>query len=186
LGVNGHIRTLDLSHAEIGDEGLKCLAQSLYHNRHTNALYLDHNVFGDEGAIALANALRCNIGIKILGIHSNDIGPSGIQAIAESLKYNHTLRSLYLHDNDDASSSSTVTALVEALRYNHSIRSIVWTTSCYPSKANDSEKLLEKMICANREGTTEAKRIKATMNIAPSEPVQEPELVPAKTSSHPS
>ena len=104
------LESLDLSHMDLWDEGVKAVmgalkaAHEVHLERNTPSklmqLHLEHNMIDSEGAAAIA-ALLSQPGLRLeqLVLHSNAIGPQGAYSLALPLVKNSTLRSLDLRDN---------------------------------------------------------------------------------------
>jgi hypothetical protein len=71
------MRNVDLSDADIDDEGASALADALKVNTSATSVELDYNQLGAEGASALAGALKVNMTLTSIDITSNQIGAEG-------------------------------------------------------------------------------------------------------------
>ena len=104
------LESLDLSHMELCDGGVKAVmgalngAHQLHLERRTPSklmqLHLEHNMIASDGAVAIAVLLsQPGLRLEQLVLHSNNIGPQGAYSLALPLVKNSTLRSLDLHNN---------------------------------------------------------------------------------------
>eukprot|EP00984_Skeletonema_dohrnii_P025672 scaffold14845_cov115-Skeletonema_dohrnii-CCMP3373.AAC.4 len=78
---------LNLSHNNIGDEGLQALASSLASSGKVRELRLSRNNFGDKGLEALAESLAHNRALRVLSIAANTaITKIGVRAVSRILQ----------------------------------------------------------------------------------------------------
>lgn len=89
-----HLRTLDLRHAGLTDEGMLALA-GCEQLRGLRALYLQHNRFTARGAEALLRSPAL-AGLAVLDLRHNSIGAAGAAALAAS-PHLGGLTALYLY-----------------------------------------------------------------------------------------
>lgn len=89
-----HLRTLDLRHAGLTDEGMLALA-GCEQLRGLRALHLQHNRFTARGAEALLRAPAL-AQLAVLDLRHNSIGVAGAEALAQSPHLGR-LRALYLY-----------------------------------------------------------------------------------------
>jgi hypothetical protein len=89
-----HLRTLDLRHSGLSDDGLIALARcrQLHDLR---ALHLQHNRFTARGVAALAESPAL-AGLTLLDLRHNAIGPAGAAALAAS-PHLAAIETLHLH-----------------------------------------------------------------------------------------
>lgn len=93
------MKSLVLSHNEIGNAGVKQIFQNLRDNGALTHISLDQNKIGDEGATAIASELKTMQQLKTLSLCDNNIGDGGIKALANALKKNKSLTELRLKGN---------------------------------------------------------------------------------------
>ena len=104
------LESLDLSHMELGDVGVKAVMGALKgaHQLHLERrapgklmqLHLEHNRIDSGGAVAIAVFLsQPGLRLEQLVLHNNNIGPQGAYSLALPLVKNSTLRSLNLQSN---------------------------------------------------------------------------------------
>jgi hypothetical protein len=94
------VTSLNLGQNNIGDEGVKALAECLKTNKTVTSLDLEWNKIKDEGVKILAECLKTNKTVTILNLRYNQIGDEGVKALAECLKTNKTVTSLNLESNE--------------------------------------------------------------------------------------
>ncbi|KAJ3433810.1 leucine rich repeat family protein [Anaeramoeba flamelloides] len=111
------LTNLDLSHYEIGSEGMEALSECLKANQALTNLDLSNNQIGDEGMKVLSESLKCNQTLTNLDLSYNEIGAKGIQVLCESLKVNQTLINLKLSMNQIVGEG--MQAVLKALKANH-------------------------------------------------------------------
>lgn len=111
---------IDMSGREIGDKGVKRLAEALSDNTQVRQLWLRACQVKDEGAKALASCLEQNMAIVDLYLSKNAIGDKGVAAIADALGLsNQTLVTLELDDNPVGDRG--IEALTRAMEKNTSV-----------------------------------------------------------------
>jgi Ran GTPase-activating protein (RanGAP) involved in mRNA processing and transport len=99
LQKNTALKSLDLFHNSIGDNGAIEIAAMLQENTTLTSLNLFHNNIGDRGALVIATALKKNKTLTSLHLSGNGIGREGAIQIAAALKENKTLTNLHLGGN---------------------------------------------------------------------------------------
>lgn len=96
------IKSLYLTTCEIGNHGIKGLADGIENNSSIEDFGINSNKFGDEGAKYLAQKLKINHGLKELSLSNNQIGSEGLDAlIREGLQHNFSLQRFFLTGIDD-------------------------------------------------------------------------------------
>lgn len=92
-------------------------------------LNLSHNNIGDPGVSHLTAVLKVKRTLTVLHLNDNQISDKGVQLLAKALCEPKTnLVKLYLHNNQSISDLS-VNYLVDMLRQNRSLNTI-WLTDC--------------------------------------------------------
>ncbi|CAF3691536.1 unnamed protein product [Adineta steineri] len=99
LQRNETLTTLNLYGNGIRDEGAKYLANALQRNKTLTTLYLGESLIGNEGAKQSANALQHNQTLTYLNLYGNNIGDEGGEYLANALQQNKTLTELDLISN---------------------------------------------------------------------------------------
>ena len=106
--VNTTLEYVVLSDYNIGPVGAQHLAQALRVNTSVKTLDLSHNLLGDEGAKALAEILggngaessgTANTTLKHINLSFCSIGPVGAQHLAQALRVNTSVKTLKLSGN---------------------------------------------------------------------------------------
>ena len=95
----GQIKKLDLKDCTLKDEGLSILHKALATSSLTE-IDLTNNEIGDEGVKLLADILRRNPNITTLNLSLNNIGDEGLSTLAEVLATNSPLQNLNLSFNE--------------------------------------------------------------------------------------
>ena len=90
---------LNLSHNNIDSNGITTLAERL-DTLHLEHLNLSHNNIGPDGAAALAGEMKCLTNLQRLDISHNNIGSDGAAALAGEMKCLTELHQLDLSDNN--------------------------------------------------------------------------------------
>ena len=90
---------INLASQNIGNEGVKALAQVLAMNDHIQKLDLADNQIDDRGLCDLAGALRDNAMLQELYLQDNDIGDLGVHSLVKVLSGNKRLWKLNLSGN---------------------------------------------------------------------------------------
>jgi hypothetical protein len=109
---------LDVSHNELGDDGIHCLCSASHHLESNERLVetaltrlsLRHNQIHAEGAIAIAQYLQTDTMLTYLDLSDNVIGDAGAQFLAHAFQSNATLVELHLSRNDIACNGARVLA----------------------------------------------------------------------------
>jgi len=86
LLINNSVRILDVSHNDIGDDGITAIA-SILSNSQISELYVRGCGITFTGARSLATGLLVNYSVRILVVSNNNIGDDGITAIAGTLRF---------------------------------------------------------------------------------------------------
>ena len=110
------LRSLNLSHNEIGPEGIRQMVEGLQENDTLNELDLSWNYLYDKGMVAMADIILTVPLIKRISLNGNFISEVGAQHIAQSLRENYSLEVLNLAQNFIRSRGAC--ALVRAVRSN--------------------------------------------------------------------
>lgn len=109
-----------LSENEIGDAGVKALAQAIGEGSgfaSLTHLYLDQNKgISDEGAVALAAVLHRLPLLEMLGLHKCSIGDTGIRALADAVRKGAMPRGDYLYVFDNPFGAEAKATLRAACR----------------------------------------------------------------------
>ena len=99
---------LDLSHNNIDSNGITTLAERL-DTPHLKYLNLSHNNISPDGAAALAGEMKCLTNLQWLDISHNNIGPDGAAALAEGAKYLTRLDNCGIsHNNIDVAAAKVI------------------------------------------------------------------------------
>ena len=141
MTTNSVTYRLDLDSNNMGDPGAQVLAESLKTNRSLRILWLSGNNIGNTGAQALAESLKTNRSLRILLLEVNNIGAAGAQALAESLKINITLENLYLQRNNIGTAGAL--ALAAGLLQNRGLRTLVLTQGSVGDEGDEGRQALE-------------------------------------------
>ena len=91
-----NLEEIDISHNNIGDDGIEVLSQKLSRSTALKCLFMRYCNIGEVGACELAHALTINSSLEILWINGNAIGHAGAVDIAAALCINNTLKELSL------------------------------------------------------------------------------------------
>ena len=105
---------LNLSDNNIDSNGIKPLAERL-DTLDLNYLILSHNNIGSDGAAALAGNITCLTELHLLNLSHNNIGPDGAAALAGEMKCLTELRHLDLSHNNIGPEGAVV--LAEGAKY---------------------------------------------------------------------
>ena len=106
---------LDLSHNNIDSNGITPLAERL-DTLHLKYLNLSHNNIGPDGAAALAGEMKCLTNLQWLELSYNNIGPDGAAALAGEMKCLAKLNDLDLsHNNIGPDGAAALTAEMKCL-----------------------------------------------------------------------
>lgn len=127
IRISGGAESLTLTHAQLGDDGAKRLAEALENQisdteSKVRWIHLDNNAIGDPGAECLGRVLASDTGIRVLDLDVNVISDLGAAAIASSLTSNNTLQELDLHFNNIGSAGAQNFA--KALEVNCSLQTL--------------------------------------------------------------
>ncbi|CAM4841300.1 unnamed protein product [Rotaria magnacalcarata] len=99
LKFNTTVQMLSLGWNNIGDEGIRHIVDLLSYSKSLTGLYLQRNGITETGAQLLALALKSNETINTLNIGCNPIGPEGAKYIAGVLMANKTITVLNMSEN---------------------------------------------------------------------------------------
>mmetsp|Transcript_15871 Transcript_15871/g.20336 ORF Transcript_15871/g.20336 Transcript_15871/m.20336 type:complete len:822 (+) Transcript_15871:462-2927(+) len=99
LKGNTSLTSLNLSTNEIGNGGAKSLADALKVNTTLASLNLKENQIGNEGATFLANALKVNTSLASLNLRYTQISDEGAKSLADALEANTSLTELSVPAN---------------------------------------------------------------------------------------
>ena len=118
------LKTLDISHCGIGDQGMKSLASALEMNGSLEQLDLTGNesVTG-IGHMALGESLKRNRRLKTLDISDCGINVQGMKSLASALKMNGSLEWLNLSRNHAITAIGHM-ALGESLKRNRGLKTL--------------------------------------------------------------
>ena len=94
LSQNNNLLILEISHAELGNSGLRRLCSHLPHS--LQELILSDSNITDDQVCVLSEALKNLTTLKLLGLPYNHITDKGLILLAEGLKSNNNLHSLDL------------------------------------------------------------------------------------------
>lgn len=133
ISRNARLRVLDLSHNNLGSQGLEKLCAGLANNNTLAVLDLTRNLLDERGGIALARTLlRRNKSIESLYLEQNRMGPRAWQEIAAALAENAVVTELNCAENsiDDAQ----VAALARALRTNKGLTTLSLRENSFTDK----------------------------------------------------
>lgn len=111
---------LQLEYNEIGVEGGKILAESLYANTLSRLSLFSNNM--GEGVTPLADSLHTNTSLLSLDLRSTQIGPEQVMSLAGALRNNTSLTRLLLGENSIGTEGGIV--LAETLRVNDTLREL--------------------------------------------------------------
>ncbi|KAL3903488.1 MAG: hypothetical protein SGPRY_011656 [Prymnesium sp.] len=107
------LTTLNLSGANIGDEGVGLLANALEQSQKVSTLLLGMNGISDVGVLRLSRVLASRARISVLSLVENPIRDAGAAALGEAIKKNQELTSLDLGDTNIGEAGAA--ALAEGL-----------------------------------------------------------------------
>ena len=88
------LKTLVLSGANVGDDGIAAIAKGLARNSVLTTLDLHRNQITDAGAVLLARALATATGLELLIMTANRLTDEGVHALAEAVKQHPSIRVL--------------------------------------------------------------------------------------------
>ena len=98
LEMNSSLEELDLSgNRVVTGIGHMALGESLKRNRGLKTLNISHCGIDDQGMMSLASALEMNGSLEELNLSWNEVTGIGLMALGESLKRNRGLKSLMLY-----------------------------------------------------------------------------------------
>lgn len=110
------VRSLNLSHNEIGPEGIRQMVEGLQDNESLNEIDLSWNYLYDKGMVSIADIILTVPLLTKISLNGNFISEVGAQYIAQSLRDNFSLEVLNLAQNFIRSQGAC--ALVRAIRSN--------------------------------------------------------------------
>ena len=120
------IEVLNLSHCDLTDDHIKCIAQGLQKNTSLTHLDISFNRFTVDGAGYIATSLHVNCSLKSLDISFNRLLSRGVKCIAEALIKNMFLETLEISYNQFGDGGAKYIAEVlekrtslKCLRMNH-------------------------------------------------------------------
>ncbi|GBG93245.1 hypothetical protein CBR_g61650 [Chara braunii] len=122
LALNRVAARVDLSSNGIGADGFKALAFALSENDFLEHLNVSGNRAADDGAMELAKALEKHRAIQHVDMSSNNIGNDGAIALAEVLKKSTSITTLELNNNEI--DYDGFVAIAGALAVNTSLRAL--------------------------------------------------------------
>ena len=93
-GASG-LRTLNLAHNKLGNDGVPALVELLANNRSLRSLGLESNGLQGCAVVSIASAIQENCALEELFLTGNMLGDEGVGAVAGMLS-NSTLQELYL------------------------------------------------------------------------------------------
>jgi len=102
LTENDTLECLEIANNNISHVGAQCLELALEDNNTLQKIILAHNNMGNEGAGCISSSLISNRSLNVVDLSHNNIDNEGAEAMAESLSIsgNNTLRELKLTGND--------------------------------------------------------------------------------------
>ena len=124
LKRNRGLKTLNISHCGIDDQGMKSLASALEMNGSLEELDLGWNdAVTGIGLTALGESLKRNRGLKSLNISYCSIDDQGVESLASALEMNGSLEELNLRGNRAVTGIGHV-ALGESLKRNRGLMTL--------------------------------------------------------------
>ncbi|CAD8083490.1 unnamed protein product [Paramecium primaurelia] len=93
---NDNLEIVDLSNAELGDEGCNFVAEQLKNCKKVKQLKLARNKISDDGASILLQALTQNVNITSLHLSSNMISERTLDVILNLIKTGQLPKNIYL------------------------------------------------------------------------------------------
>ena len=97
LSNNTTLKTLQIAHGSINDDGVITLVQSLKYNKSITSLYLNDNPdITSASAQSLAELLLHNNTLEVLDLEDTNIDTNGVLVLMETLKTNKGIGTLYL------------------------------------------------------------------------------------------
>lgn len=123
--LNQGILSLKLQANEVGDTGIRCIAQALAqgHLKQLRTLDLSDNKMTAAGATELAKVLRKGKCLQQLDLSGNSIGDQGAQSMAQVLPIHRDMSELHLSGN--AIGTEGAKALASAMVKHKGLQSIV-------------------------------------------------------------
>ena len=101
LTENDTLKCLEIANNNISHVGAQCLEHALEDNNTLQKVTLAHNDIGNEGAGCISSSLINNRSLNVLDLSHNNIGNEGAKAMVESLSIrSNALRELKLTGND--------------------------------------------------------------------------------------
>ena len=122
LKDNTTLKEINFRYHGIEGDGVKALASALENNTTLKRIDLRGNPIGDEGAKALASALEKNTALEEISLHGCAIESAGAKDLASAIEGSKSLKSLDLHSN--AIGDIGVKALASALNHNTSLKEL--------------------------------------------------------------
>ena len=110
------VRSLNLSHNEVGPEGVRHMLEGLQENDSLNELDLSWNYIYDKGMTSIADIILTVPLLRKISLNGNFISEVGAQYLAQSLRENFSLEVFNLAQNFIRSQGAC--ALVRAIRSN--------------------------------------------------------------------
>lgn len=141
---NYTLEELDLSYNQLGDEGVKVIADFFALNESTvKELDLSSNGIGTEGAEHLAGMLAKNKTLRILSLNKNELDDEDLEEIASKIADSKgKLRQLRLESNDFITRRGIIDAL-RALRENKTLHAI-YVKGCTNCDSNEAKRELRE------------------------------------------
>lgn len=104
------------------------LAGTIRNSRKLRSLNLSHNELRNQGCIEVANVLLTNATLQSLNLEKNEIKEAGLVALLKVLKDNHTLAKMKLDNNNFVLSRQLLGFLGDVFVYhNRSLRHLTMT-----------------------------------------------------------
>ena len=110
------VKSLNLSHNEIGPEGIRQMVEGLQENESLKEIDLSWNYLYDKGMVSVADIISTLPLLRKISLNGNFISEVGAQYLAQSLRDNFSLEVLNLAQNFIRSQGAC--ALVRAIRSN--------------------------------------------------------------------
>jgi len=125
---NPFLTKLTLSNVKMGFDQFMILAGTIRNSRKLRSLNLSHNELRNQGCIEVANVLLTNATLQSLNLEKNEIKEAGLVALLKVLKDNHTLTKLKLDNNNFVLSRQLLGFLGDVFVYhNRSLRHLTMT-----------------------------------------------------------
>ena len=100
IGKNTTLQELDISHNEIGDDGIIAIGQQLQFNNTLRYLNVSANKITNVGAVCIAEALHVGTALHEVDISENRITYEGLVSFLEHIQMNTTLKTLLVTRNN--------------------------------------------------------------------------------------